>query len=99
MKNEMKTTGIIGVGVILGSYWDNGKENGNYRDYRGWGYIEIILGQRKRKWKLLLCAFSLWLRLLKKGTRVAFLCSRVNFATLCRIHFTRMLMAPLLLWL
>ena len=21
--------------VILGFYWDNGKENGNYRDYRG----------------------------------------------------------------
>ena len=26
--------------VILGLYWDNGKENGNYRDYRG--YIGII---------------------------------------------------------
>ena len=33
----METTGIIGVGVILGLYWDKGKENGNYRDYRGWG--------------------------------------------------------------
>ena len=22
------------IGVILGLYWDNGKENGNYRDYR-----------------------------------------------------------------
>ena len=27
---------------ILGIYWDNGKENGNYRDYRG--YIRVILG-------------------------------------------------------
>ena len=30
----METIGIIGV--ILGLYyWDNGKENGNYRDYGG----------------------------------------------------------------
>ena len=32
---------------ILGLYWDNGKENGNYRDYRGymglyWGYIGLF---------------------------------------------------------
>ena len=36
---------------ILGLYWDNGKENGNYRDYRVnigvmlgiyWGYIGIM---------------------------------------------------------
>ena len=35
-------------GVILGLqrlYWDNGKENGNYRDYRGYkGIIGVILG-------------------------------------------------------
>ena len=31
--------------VILGLYWDNGKENGNYRDYRGYkGIIGVILG-------------------------------------------------------
>ena len=24
------------IGVILGLYKDNGKENGNYRDYRGY---------------------------------------------------------------
>ena len=38
----METTGIIGayVGVILGLYRDNGKENGNYRDYRG--YVGVI---------------------------------------------------------
>ena len=43
---------------ILGSYWENGKLNGNYRDYRTYigdyrGYIEVILGYWKRKWKLL----------------------------------------------
>ena len=46
----METTimGYIGIiGYILGLYWDNGKENGNYynglyRDYRG--YIGVILG-------------------------------------------------------
>ena len=27
------------IGVI---YWDNGKQNGNYRDYRGWDYIGIM---------------------------------------------------------
>ena len=29
---------------VIGLYRDNGKENGNYRDYRGlyWGYIGII---------------------------------------------------------
>ena len=35
------------IGVILGLYWDNGKENGNYynglyRDYKV--YIGVILG-------------------------------------------------------
>ena len=39
----METTGIIGY--ILGLYWDNGKENGNYRDHRGYiGIIGYILG-------------------------------------------------------
>ena len=46
----METTimGYIGIiGYILGLYWDNGKENGNYynglyRDYRG--YIGVIFG-------------------------------------------------------
>ena len=36
----METTGIIVVfigiiGFILGFYWDNGKENGNYRNHSG----------------------------------------------------------------
>ena len=26
----METTVIIGIGYILGLYWDNGRENGNY---------------------------------------------------------------------
>ena len=45
MEKKMETTGIIGyIVVIWGLYWDNGKENGNYRDYRVyiglyWGYI------------------------------------------------------------
>ena len=47
---KMETTimGYIGIiGTILGLYWDNGKENGNYynglyRDYRD--YIGVILG-------------------------------------------------------
>ena len=30
------------VGYILGLYWENGKENGNYRDYRD--YIRFIYG-------------------------------------------------------
>ena len=31
------------VRVILGGiYWDDGKENGNYRNYRG--YIGVVLG-------------------------------------------------------
>ena len=41
--------------VIWGSFWDNGKENGNYRDYRG--NIGIIIGVYNGvilgKWKLL----------------------------------------------
>ena len=36
--------------VILGLYRDNGKENGNYYI---WGYIGVIWGEWKRKWKLL----------------------------------------------
>ena len=40
MEKKLETIGIIGV--ILGIYWDNGKENGNYRDYRG--YVGDILG-------------------------------------------------------
>ena len=31
------------IGVILGLYWDNGKENGNYKDYVG-VIIGVILG-------------------------------------------------------
>ena len=37
MEKKMETTGIIGIiqyigiiGSILGLYWDNGEENGNY---------------------------------------------------------------------
>ena len=45
----METTGVIGViGIMLGLHWDNGEENGNYRDYRD--YRVIILGQWKLKW-------------------------------------------------
>ena len=34
---------ITTIGYILGLYWDNGKENGSYRDYRDYkGYIGII---------------------------------------------------------
>ena len=33
------------IGYILGLFWDNGKENGNYRSYRGYiGIIGYILG-------------------------------------------------------
>ena len=33
------------IGYILGLYWDNGKENGNYRSYRCYiGIIGYILG-------------------------------------------------------
>ena len=58
----METTGNIGViwgllgiiGYILGFYWDNGKENGSYRDYRdNVGDIGFILGEWKRKEKRL----------------------------------------------
>ena len=39
---------------MLGLYWENGKENGNYRSYRDYigVYIGLILGEWKRKWKL-----------------------------------------------
>ena len=32
MENEMETTTIYGIilGITLGLYWGNGKENGNY---------------------------------------------------------------------
>ena len=53
MKKKMETLGpfkgqgYIGVYIYIyiyieGLYKDNGKENGNYRTYRG--YIEVILG-------------------------------------------------------
>ena len=65
----LTTRAHIGVVVysILGIYWDNGKENGNYYSMSGiyigimekkmettvvyWG-SSYILGQWKRKWKL-----------------------------------------------
>ena len=31
------------MGVILGIYWDNGKENGNYREYRGYRRVNFAL--------------------------------------------------------
>ena len=34
-----------GAGSSVGLLWDNGKENGNYRDYRGYRvYIGVIWG-------------------------------------------------------
>ena len=33
---------LIPIGAILGLDWDNGKENGNYSDYKG--YTRVILG-------------------------------------------------------
>ena len=54
MEKKMET-------IILGLYWglyrDNGKENGNYRDYRGYigiirDYFGVISGYWKREWKL-----------------------------------------------
>ena len=30
------------IGYMLGLYWENGKENGNYEDYKG--YIWVIKG-------------------------------------------------------
>ena len=38
--SRMRILNVEG-GLIFGSYLDNGKENGNYRDYRG--YIGVIL--------------------------------------------------------
>ena len=33
------------LGFILGLYGDNGKENGNYRDYRGYlGILRVYIG-------------------------------------------------------
>ena len=47
----METIGIIGyiLGVTQGLYWENGKEDGNYRDYGVYtgGYIGFILGEWK----------------------------------------------------
>ena len=31
MEKKMETTIMGYIGVILGLYWDNGKENGNYK--------------------------------------------------------------------
>ena len=36
----METTGTIGV--VVGLYWNNGKENGSYKDHRD--YIGVMLG-------------------------------------------------------
>ena len=41
MEKKMKTTIMGYVGVMLGLYWENGKENGNY--YNGL-YIGVMLG-------------------------------------------------------
>ena len=35
------------MGVILGIYWDNGKENGNYREYRGYRRVNIGIMRNK----------------------------------------------------
>ena len=39
MEKKMETIGVIGV--TLGLYWDNGKENGNYRGYGGLSFRVI----------------------------------------------------------
>ena len=38
------------IGYMLGLYKDNGKESGNYYDGL---YIRVLVGEWKRKWKLL----------------------------------------------
>ena len=44
----METTIMGYIRIILGLYWDNGKENGNYYEKKMettiMGYIRIILG-------------------------------------------------------
>ena len=46
MENKMETTSL-GLRVILRLYWDNGKENANYRNYRG--YIGVYRRYMKRQ--------------------------------------------------
>ena len=45
---SMKTSAL----AKPGSYWENGKENGNYWDYRG--YIGLILGLY-RDYRVIIC--------------------------------------------
>ena len=42
LKSVQETTKMGYIEYILGLYWDKGKENGNYRNYRV--YIGYILG-------------------------------------------------------
>ena len=37
MEKKMETTRIGFIGYIMGLYWDNGKENGNYYSILGFG--------------------------------------------------------------
>ena len=46
----METTTMGFIGYILGLYWDNGKQNGNYRDYRV--YIGVIGDVSRILWVL-----------------------------------------------
>ena len=45
----METTIMGYIGVILGLYWDNGKENGNYYNGLYWGYIGFYIGIMEKK--------------------------------------------------
>ena len=40
MEKKLGTSGIIGI--ILGLYRDNGKGNGNYRDFRDYGNFHVM---------------------------------------------------------
>ena len=44
MENETEATKIGYSRVILGSYWDNGKQHGYYYNGIYQGYIGVILG-------------------------------------------------------
>ena len=51
MEKKMETTTMgLGFRVILGIYWDNGKENGSYYSIQGLyrDYILIPIGSRQK---------------------------------------------------
>ena len=55
----METTIMGYIRIILGLYWDNGKENGNYYNGLYWDYIGFYIGIMEKKMETTIMGYTI----------------------------------------